>query len=243
MRKIIYLSVLCLTLSFKNVAMAVEKDVDMSKTCKSITIEEKKEDINTETIKGGVKLPIIVTPKNEFTNGINERLNKWVKEWLNDLEDLSKKYQEDTKKIKGLEFHPFEVDSNYVVENKSCPYLSFYVDYYQFTGGAHGNTVRKTYNYDLNKQQELLLKNLFKEGYQYKDVINKEISNQINKNKDYYFTDENGFKGITENQPFTFNNKGVTIYFQQYDIAPYVTGIPSFFIPNELLKDGLIINK
>ncbi|MNP60188.1 Anti-sigma-V factor RsiV [compost metagenome] len=86
----------------------------------------------------------------------------------------------------------------------------------------------------------MTLKDLFKEGYNYKDIINKEIGNQIQKNKENYFTDKNGFKGISDNQAFTFNDKEITIYFQQYEIAPYVTGIPTFNIPKSLLKDGLI---
>lgn len=239
MKKILNLTLLCLIMSTSNIAMAVEKNVDMSYQCEKVTIEESKKDINMESIKGEIKIPLIKEPSNNFTNGINESLKEWSDSWLKDLEDLAKKYEQDSAKD-NIPFRPFEVATMYSIQNQKCPYLSFYIDYYQFTGGAHGITTRKTYNYDLNRNKELSLKDLFKEGYNYKDVINREINNQIQKNKDNYFTDKNGFKGISDSQAFTFDDKEITIYFQQYEIAPYVTGIPSFNIPKNLLKDGLI---
>lgn len=239
MKKILNLTLLCLIISTSNIARAVEKNVDMSFQCEKIVIEENKKDINMESIKGEIKTPTITAPNNNFTKDINQKLKDWNDSWLKDLEDLAQKYAQESKDD-NIPFRPFEVDSVYSIQNQKCPYLSFYIDYYQFTGGAHGITTRKTYNYNLNDNKDLALKDLFKEGYNYKDIINKEIGNQIQKNKENYFTDKNGFKGISDNQAFTFNDKEITIYFQQYEIAPYVTGIPTFNIPKSLLKDGLI---
>ena len=239
MKRVAKLCLICLMMMPSSFPMAVEKDVDMSYQCEKIIIEENKQDVNLESIKGEIKIPLITAPNTNFTKSNNEKLKKWVDAWLVDLEDLAKKYEEDVKKDK-IPFHPFEVASNYSIQYQKCPYLSFYIDYYQFTGGAHGITTRKAYNYDLNKNRELMLKDLFKEGYNYKEVINKEISKQIEKNKDYYFVDKNGFKGISDTQLFTFSDKDITIYFQLYEIAPYVTGIPAFNIPKSILKDGLI---
>ena len=41
------------------------------------------------------------------------------------------------------------------------------------------------------------------------------------------------FKGISENQGFYISSGNIVIYFQVYEIAPYVTGIPEFYIPVE----------
>lgn len=241
MKRILKLGVLCLMLNTSNCAMAVEKNVDMSYQCEKVVIEESKQDISMESIKGVVKLPLINEPSTKFTKDVNKKLEIWVKEWVVDLEDLSKKYQEDVKKNANMDFMPFEIDTSYTIKNEKCPYLSLYIDYYQFTGGAHGITTRKTYNYDLNAEKELTIGDLFKEGYNYKEIINKEINKQIEKNKDSYFMDVSGFKGISDNQMFTFNNKEITIYFQLYEIAPYSSGLPAFNIPYETLKDGLLI--
>ena len=51
--------------------------------------------------------------------------------------------------------------------------------------------------------------------------------------KDKYFTGKDGFKGISENQGFYISSGNIVIYFQVYEIAPYVTGIPEFYIPVE----------
>ena len=81
--------------------------------------------------------------------------------------------------------------------------------------------------------KELKLSDLFKGGYEYKKVINLEIANAIQFDKDKYFTGKDGFKGISEKQGFYVSSGNVVIYFNVYEIAPYVTGIPEFYIPFE----------
>ncbi|MEG0857864.1 MAG: RsiV family protein [Terrisporobacter sp.] len=82
---------------------------------------------------------------------------------------------------------------------------------------------------------------MFKEGVDYKKIINSYIYDDIDANKDLYFTDKNGFKGIDENQTFYLNKNGIVIYFSLYEIAPYYVGIPKFIIPYEDLEPYLNI--
>ena len=48
------------------------------------------------------------------------------------------------------------------------------------------------------------------------------------------------FKGVNENQAYYLNRDGIIVYFQQYEIAPYSSGIREFKIPYGELKEGLI---
>ena len=160
---------------------------------------------------------------------LNNKIIKWTEDWINDVKKISDEY------FKGLvppPIGPYQLYSRYKVTNGQNV-TSFYIDYYQFTGGAHGITSRLSYNVDNANGKELNLNDLFKNGYDYKSVINLEIANAIERDKDKYFTGKDGFNGIKENQAFYIDRGNVVIYFDIYEIAPYVTGIPEFYIPVE----------
>lgn len=157
---------------------------------------------------------------------INSKIVKWTETWINDVKQIADEY------FKGVTppIGPYQLFARYNVVNKQ-DITSFYIDYYQFTGGAHGITTRMSYNFDNVTGKELTIKDLFKKGYDYKTVINNEISNQIQKEKEKYFTGKDGFNGIKDTQGFYIKDGNIVIYYQVYEIAPYVTGIPEFYIP------------
>ncbi len=119
--------------------------------------------------------------------------------------------------------------------------LSLTVDYYQYTGGAHGGTDRRPYNIDLATGQDLALKDLFADGYDYAALINQEIRRQIAADVDgMYFDGVEGFNGISDDQTYYLQDGNLVIYFGQYEIAPYAAGMPEFKIPFSLLQAGLL---
>ena len=78
----------------------------------------------------------------------------------------------------------------------------------------------------------LTLDNLFKEGIDYKKVINEEIRMQI---EELIKSDEQNkgvyeFKGIDDKQKFYIQDDNIVVYFDLYNIAPYAAGIPEFII-------------
>lgn len=131
---------------------------------------------------------------------------------------------------------PYESRVNYRVTNKE-KILSFYIDYFQYSGGAHGITIRKTYNIDVNTGKNVELRDLFKERFDYKAFINKEIQDQINLNKEAYFPGKEGFTGIRDDQAFYIENGYLVIQFAYYEIAPYASGMPHFKIPYNALEN------
>lgn len=152
---------------------------------------------------------------------INSEINDWTESWINEVKETG---QDLAPTI------PYELNAKYTLTN-NVNILSFYIDYYQFSGGAHGITTRKSYNVDINSGKKMELKDLFKIGYDYKKNINEVIQKEINKHPDYYFTGKEGFNGIKDNQSFYIKNNNIIIYFPYYEIAPYVAGMPEFEIP------------
>lgn len=107
--------------------------------------------------------------------------------------------------------------------------VSMYIDEYIFSGGAHGTTTRtsQTWNLMLGKMVELyeLYPN---EPYFLLDILRK-INREISENLEIYFADP--YPLVVEYfnpDSYYIDNGKVVIYFQQYDIAPYSSGIIEF---------------
>jgi len=110
--------------------------------------------------------------------------------------------------------------------------ISVYFDRYEYTGGAHGNTVRTSQTWNLQSCGIIELPQLVRCLPSYKSYILSAVEAQVEKEPDIYF--ENYEELIAE----TFNGdsyycrqRGVVVYYQQYDIAPYSSGIREFLIP------------
>lgn len=136
----------------------------------------------------------------------------------------------------GEDVLPYELINNFNVAENTCCMLSVYTDCYQFTGGAHGSTVRSSETWNPKTGCKLTIKDVCacpnKEFFcQVKD----EIKRQISKNSDNYFENYTELVDQTFSPSQFYVEKGkLVIYFQQYDIAPYVTGIPTFKIPQSI---------
>lgn len=164
---------------------------------------------------------------------INNIIITWTEEWINDAKTIADEYFLNGP-APGI---PYELFARYNL-NKIHSTLSFYIDYYQFTGGAHGITTRKAYTLDNSTGNLLSIGDLFKEGYNYKRKIDDLIRLEIENNPEIYFTGKEGFNGIDSNTKFYIDNDNLVIYFGQYEIAPYVTGIPEFNIPIKIFGDN-----
>ncbi|MFW6148876.1 MAG: DUF3298 domain-containing protein, partial [Atribacterota bacterium] len=126
------------------------------------------------------------------------------------------------------------------LNNDNC--LSFYVEYYRFTGGAHGMTERKSFTYDLRTGLKLSLSDIFAKNVDYEKVILEEINSVIKEELEddphLYFEDH--LDSLDYNKGFYLTGDELVIYFQLYEIAPYYKGIIEFPIDRSLFGDGLI---
>ena len=130
-------------------------------------------------------------------------------------------------------FHAYEaVMVHTITYNQNCT-VSLYADSYQFTGGAHGNTIRSSDTWDLKNAQRQPLARFFAPPVPYPafvlESINAQISAQLAEGIGMYFDDYQ--KNVAQNfnpRSYYLNPNGVVVYFQQYQIAPYASGIPEF---------------
>lgn len=125
----------------------------------------------------------------------------------------------------------YEVYRNFVITFHFRNIISLYFDEYTFTGGAHGNTIRTSQTWNLNSGMMLDLYSFFPNNPYFMLNILKQINVEIQKEPDIYFESTCSLVLDTFNpKNFYLTPNGIVIYFQQYDIAPYSSGIRTFKI-------------
>ena len=183
-------------------------------------------DLNIPVVSGQLESGVLTA--------INQRFEGDAMDFKQTLEVEVKEYVAECEAA-GYPIRPYQLFTRYQQCSLNDDILSLYVDYYQYTGGAHGMTARLGYNIDLKTGKLLPLAELFKPGYDYKTVIDKEINRQIALDPETYFEGDMGFQGIGKEQNYYLEGENLVIYFNQYEIAPYAAGIREFKIPLKLL--------
>ncbi len=167
-----------------------------------------------------------------FNYAVNRLYPQAVEQYLNAQEN-------------NFPFNPYEAYMQYEVTLNSNGLLSMYFDRYEYTGGAHGNTVRSSCTWSLFTGRSLTLSNLYNYNDDYRrtmiNYILEQASANMAQNPNIYFDNYRDLIVRTFNPcSFFLTPQGVAIYYQQYDIAPYSTGIVVFVIPYENL--GISVN-
>lgn len=177
-------------------------------------------------------------------NKINNEIYDYIVNFKNNVEKQSSEYKkeyESNDKNTSLPKFVYEAYSEYDVTYNKNNLISIPILTYEFTGGAHGMSVLKSFNYNLKSGEKLKLSSIFKDNVDYKNIINYYIKQELENNKNLYFVGEQGFKGIDDDQEFYLEDNKLVIYFQLYEIAPYYVGIPKFEIPFKEIKDVIKI--
>lgn len=130
-------------------------------------------------------------------------------------------------------FYSYELLSEYHITFNSGCITSLYTDQYTFMGGAHGSTVRDSQTWDFITGCQLDLRSF----YPYCPVfphniftdLEAQIKERLTETPGSYFDDYAILlrKNFNE-KSYYLRPEDITIYYQQYDIAPYSTGIPEF---------------
>lgn len=133
---------------------------------------------------------------------------------------------------------PYEAVVTYRITYMMEYYISLYTDQYIFTAGAHGNTIRSSETWDIGKRRMMQLSDFFPHNPDYRnDIISfiiddiKEQLKEPDAQGTFFDTYEEDVKKTFDENNFYLTKNGIIIYFQQYDIAPYSSGIQQFLIP------------
>lgn len=140
-----------------------------------------------------------------------------------------------TEKPSGDEKFTFSAEWSVAQLNKD--YISFFIKTYQYSGGAHGISEVKTFNYDVKNKKLLNLADLFPNDQNYltkvSDYTRMQLSEQFTSNPGEPAAGVNsmiieGTAPIAKNfEAFTFKQGKITFYFQDYQVGPHAMGMPT----------------
>ncbi|HIT88930.1 MAG TPA: DUF3298 and DUF4163 domain-containing protein, partial [Candidatus Merdenecus merdavium] len=130
-------------------------------------------------------------------------------------------------------FHSYTLDVTYKITYNVTCITSLYMEEYTYMGGAHGATTRTSHTWNFISGKQLELKDFFPDDPSYQQYIleniHKDIAKRQKEKSEFYFENyEELVRNTFDPKNFYLTPDGIIIYFQQYDIAPYVNGIPEF---------------
>lgn len=134
------------------------------------------------------------------------------------------------------EFFNHSLGSSYDVEYNDKGLLSINLIEYTYWGGAHPNSFKESAFFDVNTGQKLTLGKLFKtDENSALEIVLKKVKRQIQGERweelNLFEEAVNNLEEAYHHEDFYFDGENIVIYFQQYAIAPYAAGFPSFKIP------------
>lgn len=178
---------------------------------------------------------------------IDRYVSNYIKDYRNDLEPLYKQDERDQPEggaIGSWYSYYKNIESNVQYYNKGLLVYRTYYD--EYTGGAHGIYMTTFLNIDLGLMRPLHLDDVFVGNYKedITDLIWEELM-ITNKAKNRSELEDIGYGSIGEITPienFYLDEKGITFYYNVYDIAPYAMGSISVCLPYSKIKSWLSTN-
>ena len=164
-----------------------------------------------------------------------EVLNREIGNWIGDTEEtFRREARQAREEIPGIP--PYELYLSDSVFMAGPRMVSIRYTQYAYTGGAHGMTVFRGYNYDL--QTQTLLENgaLFKPGCT--DAVNR-LLERFFRNSEECFSEKPVLEAAAA---VNFSPDAVTFIYDPYTLGPYACGPAEVAVPLELLNEYLNIN-
>ncbi|WP_186564621.1 DUF3298 and DUF4163 domain-containing protein [Lawsonibacter celer] len=160
---------------------------------------------------------------------------QWKRRWEGRLYAQAQAAARSAREASHL-FRSWEARLTYSVTYQQDGLLSLYLDAYEYTGGAHGLTVRHGDTWQVPEGTPRALHTFFPPHSRWRRQIFSEICRQIEsrvKAGDSLFADdwEHRLAPAFDPEHFYLTSEGISVFFPLYSIAPYAEGIPAFPIP------------
>lgn len=132
----------------------------------------------------------------------------------------------------------FELLISYDEIERNANYIGFIISAYQYTGGAHGNTILIPINYDIKTKKILTLEKAIQPASA--DWLTK-LSEEARKQLYTKLDDKEWIIKGTEPKPVNFavfkiEKDNLKIIFSEYQVGPYSSGRPGIIIPLSVFK-------
>lgn len=130
-------------------------------------------------------------------------------------------------------FRPWEAALTYRLTVQSETLLSLYLDAYEFSGGAHGVTVRQGDTWELPRGLPRSLASFFPPRFRWRRAVLEQVRAQIEarlaNGEAWFFEDwRQRLPAAFDPEHFYCTQAGPAVFFPLYRIAPYAEGISVF---------------
>ena len=184
---------------------------------------EKKDNLSVYNLN----YPIIKSDdEKNIINHINNRIYEDIiafKIVIEDIVDINNNY---------LSF----ISTNYYIKYNNNGIISIPIEFTQ-VDGLYNISYINSYNYDINLEKEINIKDLFKSEIDYMKIINKKIDSKIKKlsrniSLDKYIMVLDYLKDIiySDDPSFYISKDGIVICFSSYELDPSIKDISTFQI-------------
>lgn len=221
----------------------------ISQTCKEEKTIEFKETNKTTATNKLVEINIPEATGNDVVStAINNTLSQLIINSLNanELDGPKPKNIEEGIDSFNNEFNRFKADFpdsvvaweaqiDGEVMYQSPDIISMSITTYMNTGGAHGNLNISFLNFNAQTGKQLKNEDLLENYLAFTKIAKTYFDEEIADKKELYFEPEN-FK-LPEN--IGFNEEGVILLYNTYEVAPYSSGITEIHIPWSELQSSL----
>lgn len=196
----------------------------MSKDTAAISIEKVEYETDTSTVY--VERPTFSFMKNkELMGELNDAY---------EAETDSALVAFDTKTLEAPELaggnkYVFEIHQD--IKYNGNDFISIVSEDYEYTGGAHGSTVRLAKNVDTLTGITLTLADLFEDNA-YKSTLDRMILEAVENNPDEYsdLWEKPQIKDSNQTD-FYISEQGLVVFYQPYDLSYYARGFVEFTFP------------
>jgi len=181
---------------------------------------------------------------------INEKINTFKK---NSTENWQARKETATpeEKLGENPETPFYFKADWSPAQINKNYISFVVNIYSFSGGAHGDSEVYTFNYNLATKKEVRFSEFIANSQENLSIISKlAVEDLVSQRGNYGETNAADIKKELEDggagpnmdnfNNFTFDDSIITIYYQKYQVGPGVLGIVKTIFQKNYLLDQKI---
>jgi len=179
----------------------------------------------------------------ELAKAINSKVENHIANMLNFAEEASESIQlKDAIKNFDNNYKSFKNDfaeSALVweatfdgeVTHNSENIISLAVSSYSNTGGAHGNTNVTFYNFDKAASKLVDVNTIITDKDAFKTLAEQYFKDNVNRDDEFSYEDYFFGEGFQLPANIGFNEEGLILFYNTYEIAPYAMGITEFTIP------------
>ena len=170
----------------------------------------------------------------ERLSALNEMLRQVVLTAYGQFEQAALETRADSRLPEHLK-NALTFRANYEIFRNDRQFVSVGQLVYQFTGGAHGMSFLTASTVSVSSGRTISLADLFLPGSNYRERLDGTVR-RVGAARGLPLW---GYNGVKETANYYLTDKGLVLFFQPYEIAPYSEGIVRIMAPYQELADIL----